>query len=80
MDSEQFWADVQVQESQNGTFFPVLVIGIGTDPNQVVRVPLAGEYRLPDEAREAALAAIAAMTLEADIGSSDIDDGRPSRA
>ncbi|OWQ84762.1 hypothetical protein CDN99_23825 [Roseateles aquatilis] len=80
MDAEQFWADVQVQESEDGTFYPVLVVGIGKDPSQTVRVPLAGTYRLPDDARDAAREAIATMSLEGDMSRSIEDDKRPPQA
>ncbi|MDH0866436.1 hypothetical protein [Mitsuaria sp. GD03876] len=66
MDAENFWADVDVDETEEGKFVPVLVMGVGDDADQVTRVPLAGEYELPEQARSAAIDAIAAMALEDD--------------
>lgn len=66
MDAENFWADVEVEETEQGTFVAVLVMGVGEDPDQVTRVPLAGEHALPDQARNSALDAITAMALEGD--------------
>ncbi|WP_377153708.1 hypothetical protein ACFJIX_18960 [Roseateles sp. UC29_93] len=71
MDAENFWADVEVEKTEQGTFVAVLVMGIAEDPDQVTRVPLAGEHALPDLARSAALDAIAAMSLE---GNADCND------
>jgi hypothetical protein len=71
MDAENFWADVEVDETKQGTFVAVLVMGFGEDPDQVTRVPLAGEHVLPELARSAAIDAIAAMALEEDADGSD---------
>ena len=71
MDAENFWADVEVDETERGTFVAVLVMGGGDDPDQVTRVQLAGEYELPELARSAAIDAIAAMALEGDADGTD---------
>jgi len=64
MDAENFWADVD--ESEGVRVVPVLVMGVGNDADQVTRVPLAGEYDLPDLARSAAIDVVAAAALKDD--------------
>jgi hypothetical protein len=66
MDAENFWADVEVDETELGTFVAVLVMGLGDDPDQVTRLSLAGEHLLPEQARSAAIDAITAMAHEGD--------------
>ncbi|MFX1682624.1 hypothetical protein PV762_25690 [Mitsuaria sp. CC2] len=71
MDTENFWADVEVDETERGTFVAVLVMGFGEDPDQVTRVPLAGEHALPELATSAAIDAIASMALEGEADGAD---------
>ena len=46
-------------------------MGFGEDPDQVTRVPLAGEHALPELARSVVINAIAAMALEGDVDGDD---------
>ncbi|WP_158238816.1 hypothetical protein [Roseateles chitinivorans] len=39
-------------------------MGVGDSPDQITRVPLAGEHVLPELARSAAIDAIASMAFE----------------
>ena len=65
MDDEQFWADVEVQPTEDGMWQPVLIVGKGEGESaEEVRVPLTGAYPEPEQAKEAAKDAIAAMALE----------------
>ncbi|WP_431103001.1 hypothetical protein [Roseateles noduli] len=71
-DSENFWADVRVEQTEEGKWFAVLVVGQGEpESGEDVRIPLEGTFDHPEAAREAAMDAIAAMAL----GSDESDKG-----
>lgn len=63
MDEENFWADVQAEEIGPCIFVPVLVMGIGDEPDQVSRVPLGGQFASAEAALCSARDSIDAMTL-----------------
>ncbi|MGN7875564.1 hypothetical protein ACTJKJ_18540 [Roseateles sp. 22389] len=62
MDDEKFRANVEVQQTEDGLWQPVLVVGKGEgEEAEEVRVAMTGAYPRSEQAKEAAKNAIAAM-------------------